>query len=155
MSKEALMLNVLNTNHLKEIDIMKPTIKTYYPTTKDCIGNIYEFSSSLLEDGAVMKAEHKDSHGRSYQVIYAPCICNGKSSWFNVGAFHSSWRLENLRRKPAKLGVISEQHYDNMLITLLVLAGKKLKVVDMKKVYRPLFRRGHRRTIYAPIFKML
>lgn len=134
---------------------MKATIETYYPTTKDCIGNVYEFPSNLLEDGAVVTTEHKDSHGRSYKVVYASCICNGKSSWFNVGAFHSSWRLETLRRKPAKLGLISEQHYDNMLITLLVLAGKKLKVVDMKKVYRPLFRRDHRKTTYAPIFKML
>ena len=66
-------LNVLNVSHLKQIDVMKLTIETYYPRTKDCVGNIYEFSSSLLEDGAIMTVEHKDPYGKLHKLIYAPC----------------------------------------------------------------------------------
>lgn len=136
---------------------MNATIETYYPRTKDCIGDIYEFSSNLLEeDGVVVKSERKDSFGRSYTTMYVACKHNGKSSWFNLNIFRHSYRLENLRGKQAKLDLISKQYYDNMLIALLVLAGKKLKVIDMKKVYiRTPYNRGHRRTTYAPIFKML
>lgn len=134
--------------------ITKITVETYYPRTKDCIGNIYEFSSSLLEDGAIMTVEHKDPYGKLHKLIYAPCLCNGEASWFNVNLFHSRNLLENSKGAPAKLDLISER-YDNMLITLLVLAGKKLKVINMKRVYTHVSRRKYRKAIYAPIFKML
>ena len=148
------MKNIFKTT-VSKTELKSLSMESYYPTTKDCIGNIYEFSSSLLEDGVIKSAEYKNPTGNVYKTLYTACLCNGKMSWFNVNRFHSAYRCEDLRGKPAKLGLISKQHYDNMLITLLVLAGKKLEVVDMKKVYKRIGHRRRRITTYEPVFKMI
>ena len=127
-------------------------IETYYPNTKDCIGNIYEFASNL--NNALKVMDYTDSNGKKSKITYALCKCNGKTTWFNLNLFHSAYRLQTLNWKPAKLGIIN-QPYDNMLMTALVLAGKKLKVVDVKKVFKPIPRRSHRKTTYAPVFEMI
>lgn len=149
------MENIFKTT-VSSTELKSLSMKSYYPTTKDCIGNIYEFSSSLLEDGVIKSTECKNpNNGNVCKSLYAECLCNGKKSWFNVNLFHSTYRCEDLSGRPAKLDLISRQHYDNMLITLLVLAGKKLEVIGMKKVYKRIPYRKHRKTTYAPIFKMI